>query len=70
MEEDKLDVLLTLIIFERKLMENYNILTSKIIGYISTCKNELKNNSVNKKASFEIMLIKILEELKNGTEIS
>lgn len=69
-EEGKLDVLLTLIIFERKLLENYNMLTSEILGYISTCKNELKNNSVNKKASFESMLIKILEELKNGTEIS
>lgn len=69
-DTDKLDILLTLTIFERKLTENYNILTDVIMGYISDCKNELRRSTNNKKASFECMLIKILEELKNGTEIS
>ena len=70
-EEDKVDCLIFMRIFEQKLYDSYWFcsLSLCIIKDICSCKQELQRSSINKKASIESMLIKILEVLKNA-EIS
>ena len=50
------------------ILSTYKI-PKKLCSRISECKMELLRNSLNRKASIECMLIKILEEFKNA-EIS
>lgn len=66
-EEDKVDCLIFMRIFEQKLYDSYGFcsLPLVIVKDICSCRQELQRNSINKKASIESMLIKIMEELKN-----
>ena len=70
-DEDKVDCLIFMRIFEEKLYDSYGFcsLPLCIIKDICSCRQELQRSSINKKASIESMLIKILEVLKNA-EIS
>ena len=70
-EEDKVDCLIFMRIFEEKLYDSYGFcsLPLCIIKDICSCRQELQRSSINKKASIESMLIKILEVIKNA-EIS
>lgn len=70
-ETDKIDCLLFFKVFQKRLY----ITQANAIIYMSfdclkaivVCKQELNRNTVNKRASVESMLIKILEEIKNET---
>ena len=64
------DKLYVLRIFEAKLLENYNNFNIQCLKHISVCKKELKKAGINHKSSIECMLIKLIEELKNESEIS
>lgn len=70
-EEDKVDCLIFMRIFEQKLYDSYGFcfLPLCIIKDICSCRQELQRSSINKKSSIESMLIKILEVIKNA-EIS
>ena len=67
-EEDKVDCLIFMRIFEEKLYDSYGFcsLPLCIIKDICSCRQELQRSSINKKASIESMLIKILEVIKNA----
>ena len=68
-ETEKIDCLLFMRIFEKRIFEiakTYKM-PKKLCSRISECKTELLRNSINRKASIECMLIKILEEFKNAT---
>lgn len=68
-ETDKIDCLLFYRVFQKRLyrmFENFE-LSAECIQPLFICKQELTRNTVNKKASIESMLIKILEVLKNAT---
>ena len=67
-EEDKVDCLIFMRIFEQKLYDSYGFcsLSLCIIKDICSCQQELQRSSINKKASIESMLIKILEVIKNA----
>ena len=67
-EEDKVDCLIFMRIFEQKLYDSYGFcfLPLCIIKDICSCRQELQRSSINKKASIESMLIKILEVIKNA----
>lgn len=68
-ETDKIDCLLFYRVFQKRLyrmFENFE-LSVECIQPLFICKQELNRNTVNKKASIESMLIKILEVLKNAT---
>ena len=66
-DEDKVDCLIFMKIFEQKLYYSYGFcsLSLCIIKDICSCRQEMQRSSINKKASIESMLIKIMEELKN-----
>ena len=70
-ETEKIDCLLFMRIFEKRILETAKTykMPKKLCSRISECKMELLRNSLNRKASIECMLIKILEEFKNA-EIS
>ena len=70
-ETDKIDCSLFLSVFENLIQDSISNLYIylKSLGYIEQCKRELTSKSINKKASIECMLIKILEVFKNA-EIS
>lgn len=70
-ETDKIDCLLFFKVFQKRL---YITQTNAIIyrsfeclKAMVVCKQELNRNTVNKRASIESMLIKILEEIKDET---
>lgn len=63
-EIDKIDGLLFMRIFEKKLLSSSTICTCTSLIHISKCKQEISRNTVNKKASIECMLINLLEDLK------
>ena len=63
-DEDKIDCDLFLRIFEKNI-EPYHMKFNTFL-YIEQCKLELKKSGINKKASIECMLLKILEEIKVG----
>lgn len=67
-DEDKVDCLIFMRIFEQKLYDSYGFCSIPlcIIKDICSCRQELKRSSINKKASIESMLIKILEVIKNA----
>lgn len=65
-ETDKIDCLLFFKVFQKRLYrmsENFE-LSFGCIQPLFICKQELNRNTINKKASIESMLIKILETLK------
>lgn len=65
-DEDKVDCLIFMRIFEKKLYDSYGFcsLPLSIIKDICSCRQELQRSSINKKASIESMLIRMLETLK------
>ena len=63
-EIDKIDGLLFMRIFEKKLLSSPTVCTCTSPVHISKCKQEISRNTVNKKASIECMLINLLEDLK------
>lgn len=63
-EIDKIDGLLFMRIFEKKLLSSPTVCTCTSLIHISKCKQEISRNTVNKKASIECMLINLLEDLK------
>lgn len=68
-ETDKIDCLLFFKVFQKRLyrmFENFE-LSFDCMKPLFTCKQELNRNTINKRASIESMLIKILEEIKNET---
>lgn len=68
-ETDKIDCLLFFKVFQKRLyrmFENFE-LSFECIQPLFICKQELNRNTINKRASIESMLIKILEEIKNET---
>mgnify|MGYP004475633621 CR=1 FL=1 len=65
-ETDKIDCLLFFKVFQKRLyrmFENFE-LSFECLKHLFVCKQELNRNTVNKRASIESMLIKILEEMK------
>lgn len=66
-EIDKIDGLLFLRIFEKKLLSSPTVCTYTSLMHISKCKQEISRNTVNKKASIECMLTMLLEVEKNET---
>lgn len=67
-ETDKIDCLLFYRVFQKRLyrmFENFE-LSAECIQPLFICKQELTRNTLNKKASIESMLIKILEEIKEN----
>lgn len=67
-ETDKIDCLLFFKVFQKRLyrmFENFE-LSFKCMKPLFVCKQELNRNTVNKRASIESMLIKILEEMKSN----
>lgn len=65
-ETDKIDCLLFFKVFQKRLyrmFENFE-LSFDCMKPLFVCKQELNRNTVNKRASIESMLIKILEEMK------
>lgn len=66
-EEDKIDCLLFFRVFQKRLYNAYDSSLIQIINvdYLLKCKKELSRNTVNKKASIECMLVKMLDDLKN-----
>ena len=67
-ETDKIDCLLFFKVFQKRLyrmFENFE-LSFECIQLLFICKQELNRNTVNKRASIESMLIKILEEIKKN----
>lgn len=68
-ETDKIDCSLFFKVFQKRLyrmFENFE-LSFECIQPLFICKQELNRNTINKRASIESMLIKILEEIKNET---
>lgn len=65
-DEDKVDCLIFMRIFEQKLYDSYGFCSLPLCALkdIFSCRQELQRSSINKKASIESMLIKILETLK------
>lgn len=68
-ETDKIDCLLFFKVFQKQFYKIYDFsnLPLTALRYIFVCKQELNRNTVNKRASIESMLIKILEEIKDET---
>lgn len=66
-ESDKIQCKLFLTVFERNFPVDLFNLT--VLESIEICKQEMRKSSINKKASIECMLLRILEDLKNA-EIS
>lgn len=68
-ETDKIDCLLFFKVFQKQFCKIYDFsnLSLTALKYIFVCKQELNRNTVNKRASIESMLIKILEEIKDET---
>lgn len=67
-ETDKIDCLLFFKVFQKRLyrmFENFE-LSFECIQPLFICKQELNRNTINKRASVESMLIKILEEMKSN----
>lgn len=67
-ETDKIDCLLFFKVFQKRLyrmFENFE-LSFECIQHLFICKQELNRNTINKRASIESMLIKILEEIKEN----
>lgn len=67
-ETDKIDSLLFYRVFQKRLyrmFENFE-LSFECIQPLFICKQELNRNTINKKASIESMLIKMLEEIKEN----
>ena len=67
-ETDKIDCLLFFKVFQKRLyrmFENFE-LSFECIQPLFICKQELNRNTINKRASVESMLIKILEEIKEN----
>lgn len=62
-ETEKIEGSLFMRVFEKSLFKIS--LSVSCLKYLSNCKKEISRKSVNKKASIESMLIKIMEELKN-----
>lgn len=67
-ETEKVDCLLFFRVFQKRLYEacKDDLFNSISVYHISSCMQELSRNTINKKASIESMLIKIMEGLKNG----
>lgn len=67
-ETEKVDCLLFFRVFQKRLYEACKeaLFNSISIYHISRCMQEISRNTINKKASIESMLIKIMEGLKNG----
>ena len=66
-ETDKIDGLLFMRVFEKSLPNNpKRLFPGKSLKHISRCKQEISRNAVNKKASIECMLIRMLEDIKDG----
>lgn len=65
-ETDKIDCLLFFKVFQKRLYRLYETLDLHIndLSCVFQCGQELTRNNINKKASIESMLIKILETLK------
>ena len=65
-EEEKVDCLLFFRVFQKKLYEACKDDLFKYTGiyHISRCMQEISKNTINKKASIECMLIRMLETLK------
>lgn len=65
-DENKVDCLIFMRIFEQKLYDSYGFcsLPLCVIKDICSCRQELQRSSINKKASIESMLIRMLETLK------
>ena len=65
-ESEKVDCLLFFRVFQKKLYEacKNDLLNTISIYHISRCTQELSKNTINKKASIECMLIRMLETLK------
>ena len=67
-ETDKIDCDLFFRIFQKRLFNTMqSILLEFNPGILSDCKNQLCRSTINKKASIECLLIKILEDIKNAT---
>ncbi len=68
-DEDKVDCLIFMRIFEHKLYDSYGFcsLPLCVLKDIFSCRQELQRISINKKASIESMLIRMLETLKGET---
>ena len=67
-EIDKIDCLLFFKVFQKRLysmFENFE-LSFECIQPLFICKQELNRNTINKRASVESMLIKMLEEIKEN----
>lgn len=67
-ETDKIDCLLFFKVFQKRLYRLYETFDLRInaLSCVFQCKQELNRNTVNKRASIESMLIKILEEIKEN----
>ena len=67
-ETDKIDCLLFFKVFQKRLYRMFENLelSFECIQPLFICKQELNRNTVNKRASIESMLIKILEEIKKN----
>ena len=65
-ESEKVDCLIFFRVFQKKLYEacKDDLLNTISIYHISRCMQELSRNTINKKASVECMLIRMLETLK------
>lgn len=64
-EKDKCDCTLFMRVFRKNILSlDESLLQSISIYHISRCMQELSRNTINKKASVECMLIRILETLK------
>ena len=67
-ETDKIDCLLFFKVFQKRLYRLYATLNLHIndLSCVFQCKQELNRNTVNKRASIESMLIRMLEEMKSN----
>ncbi len=64
-DTDKVDALLFMRIFEKELLTAESVFSIACWPFISKCKQELNRSTINKRASIEVMLVNILEVLKN-----
>lgn len=67
-ESEKIDPRLFFRVFEKRFYRSFRLFALRIdiLRHIADCKQQLSRNSINGKFSIEVMLLYILEELKNA----
>ncbi len=67
-ESEKIDPRLFFRVFEKRFYRSFRLFALRIdiLRHIADCKQQLSRNSINGKFNIEVMLLYILEELKNA----